>query len=478
MWYNFNIAKQTYRRIRDPIHGLIDFSEREQQLIDTQVFQRLRRIRQLAMAFLIYPSALHTRFDHSVGVMHIAGRICTRLQELNPDRISDEDIANVRFAALLHDVGHGPFSHLSENLLEKFAPAQTCMGITCGKIHEKITIDIIRNDSQIKGILDDKERKFLIDMIQGKPTRDWKRDIVSSELDADKMDYLLRDSYFAGVKYGEYDLEKLIESCLIVDRPETQSTRSETQLALDSEGLYALEQFMLARYHMKQQVYWHEVSLISDEMITRGITLAIEDGNKRIAELYKYPRRSKKDTDQDYEEKRKDFVQNYLDYHDEKVIDLLRNCKQRKANKIFNRLYNRELFNTITGLRFKYEDMEIRDRLRKMVADPDRKRQCEKKIAKCIGSNADVDYIIVNKPPVRNLNYDGQPKPQSSEAVMIFEKNNKKQDTLESVGEYAGELFLARHYSGTSPLEIVQVYAPYQVSEKKERKIQGILRSS
>ena len=122
--------------------------------------------------------------------------------------------------------------------------------------------------------------------------------------------------------------------------------------------------------------------------------------------------------------------------------------------------------------------MEIRDRLREMVADSDRKRQCEKNIAKCIGSNADVDYIIVNKPPVRNLNYDGQPKPQSSEAVMIFDKNYKKQDRLESVGEYAGELFLARHYSGTSPLEIVQVYAPYQVSEKKERKIQDILRSS
>ena len=465
------MVKQTYRRIRDPIHGFIDFSEREQQLIDSRVFQRLRRIRQLAMAFLVYPSALHTRFEHSIGVMHIAGRICTSLHELNPDRISDEDITNVRFAALLHDVGHGPFSHLSESLLEKFAPAQAYMGIAPEKIHEKITIDIIRNDSQIKDILDDKEREFLINMIQGKTTRDWKRDIISSELDADKMDYLLRDSYFAGVKYGAYDLEKLIESCLIVDHPETQ-------LVLNSEGLYALEQFMLARYRMKQQVYWHEVSLISDEMIIRGITLAIEDGNKQIAKLYKYPRGNKKDTDQDYEKKSKDFVQNYLDYHDEKVIDLLRNCKQRKANKIFNRLYNRELFNTVTGLRFKYEDMEVRDCLREMVADPDRKRRCEKKIAKCIGSNADADYIIVSKPPVRNLNYNSQSKPPGSEAVMIFDKNNKKQDRLESLGEYAGELFLARHYDGASPLEIVQVYAPYQVSKKKEREIQDILRSS
>ena len=122
--------------------------------------------------------------------------------------------------------------------------------------------------------------------------------------------------------------------------------------------------------------------------------------------------------------------------------------------------------------------MAIRDCLREMVADSDRKRRCEKKIAECIGPNADADYIIVNKPPVRNLNYDSQSKTQSSEAVMIFDENNKKQDRLESLGEYAGELFLARYYDGASPLEIVQVYAPYQVSEKKERKIQDILRSS
>ena len=199
--------------MRDPIHGFIKLSETEKRLINSQVFQRLRRIRQLAMTFLVYPGAVHTRFDHSIGVMHVAGRICARLRELNPERVSNEDIDQVRLAALLHDVGHGPFSHVSEHLLDEFTYDKTDKDKPREKIHEKITVDIIQTDPEISTILRDEgldeERDFVIEMIEGKEKRwDWRRDIVSSELDADKMDYLLRDSYFAGVKYGLYDLEK------------------------------------------------------------------------------------------------------------------------------------------------------------------------------------------------------------------------------------------------------------------------------
>ncbi len=462
------MTKRPYE-IRDPIHGFIKLSEKERDLINTKVFQRLRRIRQLAMAFLVYPGAVHTRFDHSIGVMHIAGQICKRLKELDHTEICNTTVDQIRFAALLHDVGHGPFSHLSETLLKKFAPTQqTDMGQVLEKIHEKITVDIIRNDTEINNILSPCERNFVVKMIEGKEKRrDWHRDIVSSELDADKMDYLLRDSHFTGVKYGEYDLEKLIESCYIGDHPETP-------LAINIEGIYALEQFMLARFHMKQQVYWHEVSLISDEMIVRGVTLAIEGGNRKIAKLYKYPKRKKKDSDQDYQKKKKGFIQSYLNYHDEKVINILRNCKQRKASEIFNRLYNRDLFKTIIELRFKYEEKETRDRLQEMVEDPVRKRQCEEKIARCIDIKADADYVIVNKPPVRNLNYESQSKTPDPGAMMIFDENRNK---LDSLSEYEGELFLVRPTEAPT-LGTVQVYAPYQVSEEKKRKIQDILRSS
>ena len=245
--------------MRDPIHGFIKVSRKERDLIDTKVFQRLRRIRQLAMTFLVYPGALHTRFDHSIGVMHIAGRICNKLQESEPNRIDAKDITLVRLAALLHDIGHGPFSHVSEHLLDESTYDKTDKDKPREKIHEKITVDIIQTDPEINTILCNEERDFVIEMIEGKEKRwDWRRDIVSSELDADKMDYLLRDSYFAGVKYGLYDLEKLIESCLITKRPNTP-------LAISSKGIYALEQLLLARHHMTQQVYWHRVSLISTE---------------------------------------------------------------------------------------------------------------------------------------------------------------------------------------------------------------------
>lgn len=460
--------KENFHEMRDPIHGFIRISKQERDLIDTEVFQRLRRIRQLAMAFLVYPGALHTRFDHSIGVMHIAGRICTRLKELNPEKVSDEDVKRIRLAALLHDVGHGPFSHVSEHLLKKCAPKDSDTGQVLEKIHEKITVDIVRNNQQINELLSEEERDFVIDMIQGKPTWDWQRDIVSSELDADKMDYLLRDSYFTGVRYGVYDLEKLIESCLITDRPNTP-------LAINSKGIYALEQLLLARYHMTQQVYWHRVSLISAEMIIRGITLAIDGRNTQMTKLYKYPKKNKKDSDEIYEKKKNKFIQNYLHYHDEKVIDVLRHCNQEKAKQIFNWLYNRQLFKMIAEIRFKDEkDRIVQTDLQEMVADPIRKRECEEKIAECV--DIDPDYVIINKPPIRNLNYVSQTTTPNLESIMVYDE---KQDLLNFLSDYAGELFFVRHSTDTTALETIQVYTLYKEGlNKKERKIQEILRSS
>ena len=156
------------------------------------------------------------------------------------------------------------------------------MSSTREKIHEKVTVDIINNDSEIREILTKDERQFVVDTICGKATRDFRRDIVSSDLDADKMDYLLRDSYFAGVKYGTYDLEKIIESCRVYYE------RDASYLAISDEGIYALEQLLLAKHHMTQQVYRHRVRSISDAMIIRGIILAIREENQEITTLYQY----------------------------------------------------------------------------------------------------------------------------------------------------------------------------------------------
>ena len=194
----------------------------------------------------------------------------------------------MRFAALIHDIGHGPFSHVSEVLLEKHARDQTGIGETREKIYEQITVDIIQTDPEIKSILNDDERDFVVKLIKEKDMRDWRRNVISSELDADKMDYLLRDSYFAGVKYGQYDLEQIIESCRI------NKDRNATSLVISNQGIYALEQLLLARYHMTQQVYWHKVSLISNQMIIRGIDLAIKENNTEMKELYQYDENDKK----------------------------------------------------------------------------------------------------------------------------------------------------------------------------------------
>ena len=310
--------------VRDPIHGLIALSQKEVDLINTRAFQRLRRIRQLAMAFLVYPGTLHTRFDHSIGVMHIAGRICNQLKQLR--KITAVECDRIRLAALLHDIGHGPFSHVSEHLLDTYAP-KTGDSIV-EKIHEKVTVDIINKDSEIRNVLTVEEREFVIEMIEGKPNRDFRRDIVSSDLDADKMDYLLRDSYFAGVKYGMYDLEKIIESC------RAHSEKDGSYLAISDEGIYALEQLLLAKLHMTQQVYRHRVRSISDAMIVRGIELAICKGNQELEQLYQYDGTS-------------EFIENYMEYHDERLIDILKRCCQEKARSIFKRLYGRRLFKMI-----------------------------------------------------------------------------------------------------------------------------------
>ena len=433
--------------IRDPIHGLIALLPKEIDLINTKAFQRLRRIRQLAMAFLVYPGTLHTRFDHSIGVMHIAGRICDRLKQF---REIDVECDQIRLAALLHDIGHGPFSHVSEHLLDKYVPKDG--DSIREKIHEKVTVDIIEKDSEIREILSDEERQFVVEMIEGKTTRDFRRDIVSSDLDADKMDYLLRDSYFAGVKYGTYDLEKIIESCRV------HCEDDESYLAVSDGGIYALEQLLLARHHMTQQVYRHRVRSISDAMIVRGIELAIQEGNQELEQLYQYDGKSR-------------FIENYMEYHDERLIDLLKRCAQEKARNIFERLYERKLFKMIGELPLKSVDNAPAKR-RLLQMDDEQKQKWEKRIAEHL--EIDPDYVIVNKLHIRNPNYRSRSYSLNPEAIMIFDE---KQCKLKNLSSYATELILARPPADEADLEIVQVYVPPDGwnRQQEEPQIQDIL---
>ena len=323
--------------------------------------------------------------------------------------------------ALLHDIGHGPFSHVSEPLLDQYATDEAKKSAPQEKIHEQVTIDILKNDPEIGEILKPEERGFVVELIEGKSTRDFRRDIVSSDLDADKMDYLLRDSYFAGVKYGMYDLEKIIESCRV------HCEEDESCLAINDEGIYALEQFLLAKHHMTQQVYSHKVRSISDAMIVRGITLAIQEKNQEIEKLYQYNRNNPSE-----------FIENYLEYHDERLIDILKRCDQEKARNIFDWLYRRRLFKKFGELPLKnVHSAPAKRRLLQMSTE--QKLRWEEQIADHL--KIDADYVIVNKLKIRNPNYGSRSYNLNPEAIMIFDKRNSD---LRSLISYKTELILAR----------------------------------
>ena len=198
------------REFRDPVHGLIKLTDQEVNIIDQLPFQRLRRIKQLAMAHLVYPGALHTRFDHSLGTLHAADRILDKVAD--SAQMCEDDVRIVRLAALLHDIGHGPFSHVSEYLLDENYKPQAPAVSTREKIHERLTVDIITYEPSIADLLTDDQREAVCGLIRGSNRRDIRRDIVSSDLDADKIDYLTRDGHFTGVQYGAFDLEKIYDS--------------------------------------------------------------------------------------------------------------------------------------------------------------------------------------------------------------------------------------------------------------------------
>ena len=234
------------RRIRDPIHGFVRLTSDEADIVETSVFQRLRGIRQLAFANMVYPGALHTRFDHTLGVFHVTSLLCDVFG------FSEEDQRLVRLSALLHDLGHGPFSHVSENALEIFADRgkleDRLQGENPAKIHELLTQDVLRTNTDVNDIVGKTTLGKIGSLLShgyGEPIL---KSVVSGPLDADKQDYLLRDTYFCGVKYGIFDLQQLHKELQVVEDP-TQGK----QLMISSDGVHALEQFVLAKYYLTAQ---------------------------------------------------------------------------------------------------------------------------------------------------------------------------------------------------------------------------------
>lgn len=240
--------------IKDPVHGTMQFTETEDHwikpFIDSPLFQRLRHIKQLGMGDFIFPGAVHTRFNHCLGCAYVASQISRQID------LPEEERQLVIIACLLHDVGHGPFSHAFEDLFQQKSIRHEEW--TPYFLRDFKTTEFFSNYNQRNKNFPLDEKKFCMieDMIMHRPLKKHLlADIVSSQLDADRLDYLLRDSHFCGVNYGKYDLSWMLNSMTIV--PSDQGDR----LGITHKGIGVVEHYLMARRLMTKNIYHHQKKL-------------------------------------------------------------------------------------------------------------------------------------------------------------------------------------------------------------------------
>ena len=230
--------------LKDPVHSYIHIHyEVIWNCLDSKEFQRLRRIRQLGGDFQVYPTAEHSRFSHSLGVYEIVRRMVTEVKSLCAELTEYEKVC-VMLAGLLHDVGHGPFSHAFEHVTNHS--------------HEEYTAKIILGDTELNSILRAVSKKMpedIVSIIQHTHENDILNQIVSGQLDADRMDYLLRDSYFTATSYGQFDLERILRTMRV-----RKTSEGRKVIVVKHTGIHSVEDYIMARYQMYWQVYYHPVA--------------------------------------------------------------------------------------------------------------------------------------------------------------------------------------------------------------------------
>ena len=364
--------------IRDPVHGFIPILPDELTIVNTPVFQRLRRIGQLAMAYLVYPGATHTRFEHSLGSFHVATKMATNLL---PGKKNERRRRIIRFAALLHDIGHGPFSHVSDDVFKQMQDSGLPASVRSA--HEFITTKILDCDPDLQRIIGEDTVKDVISLIQRREIHpSVMREIISGAFDVDKMDYLLRDSLFCGVKYGVFDLDRILGTLtswpLEVDE--------DTHLAVFEKGVNSLEQFVLARYFMTTQVYMHKIRSITDSMIARGVELGIREGIDFLTKIYHY-------------EDSPEYILNYLKWDDARVVDAIVSDKRcGRCSEIFTRLKERVLFKRV--FRSKIGDLDIREAMQSRLtkisspSEKDLRKEFEAMVSRLSPLSCPPEYVI------------------------------------------------------------------------------------
>lgn len=414
--------------MRDPVHGFIELREKsEVDLVNHPAFQRLRRISQLAMAYLAFPGARHTRFDHSLGVLHVANRLVTALEPgLSPD-----ELTHVRLAALCHDIGHGPFSHISEFAFEACSSTQ---GET-ERIHEGITREIVKQVLRPEGILTESQTQEVVSVLS--PAMGYRtvlKDAVSGPLDADKLDYLLRDSYFCGVKYGVYDLDRLVSAITRTDDGDA------SYIGVRADDVPAVDQYALARHNMNQ-VYYHKVRRVADAMLVRSIVLACEEGNPDVRKTYVV------------EEVTREYLDHFLTMDDEGLVHRILACPGKPSSELMRRLLDRRLVKEV----FREPLYQCGDAgFRESIRTPQGKKELEASLAnQCSKADWEVFVDLQQGRPLRKGAGEDGP-----ETIFVIDRRGR------------------RNYDEVSPIfrygphreeDYVSVYVPIQGESEGER---------
>ena len=402
--------------IIDPIHDFVRVYDNELKIIDTPIFQRLRRIRQLSGAHLIYPGAQHTRFEHSLGVMHIASMAGQALAEKGV--VSFDDIQNLRLAGLLHDIGHGPFSHLFEEIFEEKRKIS----------HEDLGRDIILK-TEIGDIISKNgfDKKLITKLAFGDSKLQFMNEIISGVLSADMMDYLLRDGYFTGAEHAKIDHHRLTHSLDVY----------KNKLALDKSSLVNFETMMISRFQMFKAVYFHKTVRAGEVMLLEAMDLAEDELGLSSMNL-----------------------DEYLQLSDDVILAKLlnlpeHNSKLKASKKIATDYLNRNLFksvfeSTLTGKAITKKRMqELREEISKK-------------------SKIDINEIFVDSSNTPSIPL--SPSKKESKSIILLENDGNKTTAKEIL---ISQIKLVSAMSGF--MKILRVYTPAKNRKKVEMAAKSIL---
>ncbi len=415
------MPKAYWGEIKDPVHGYVYISEAEKNLIDSYPMQRLRRLRQLAGSEYVYPGANHTRFEHSVGVMYLAGKV---LENPNVSSLlSEEEVEMCRISALLHDAGHGPFSHVFEQLLIR----------DLEKTHEDITSWLIEKselgDKLAKMGYKPKEVAGLAVGKLRKPGRAFLDQIISSAVDVDKQDFIVRDTYHTGAEYGFIDVYRLIHALDVLGE----------NLAVELGALSALEAFMIARIESFKSIYFHRVGRAAQIMLAT----AMEKANSELGlTAFKTP-------------------EEYLALDDYTVWSALKQCRASKG--IIGDLERRRMLKCAYERTFYEKDTMISN----IFGREAYRRQMQSEIAKEAGVS--VESVIIDVPTVPSVPYHHAVLMESME-IPVFTRNQAGEKTPQRLSEISKIFETLMGF-----MNILRVYTDAADREKVEKATAKIL---